>query len=97
LLEQNLYFSVEANLPPYFEEEIQTRFTLEVDEFFEYKLPEVTDPDQTRDPILGVDYTIVIEETKGLNARYQYPEFLDLYSDEFTLDPNDDSYAGNTY
>jgi len=66
-----------------------------LNDFVDYKFPAVIEPeDESVEPTLGVDYIIKIEETKGINARYDYPEFVVLYSDMLTITPNKDEYAG---
>jgi hypothetical protein len=89
VLELHLYVNVSENTYPDFVEDIETSWTIELNETYTYDLPDLEDPEGNDEP------EIFIGEMEGQD----YPDFLELNTDSMTLSfYTEDIYqAGYTY
>lgn len=88
----NLYINILSNTYPDFTEDIETTYSLYVNQTIVVKLPPVVDSEGNDDSEVYVDYMEAQED--------KYPEFLVFANDSNTIiiDPgNDTSYQGFTY
>jgi hypothetical protein len=68
LIELYLHIDVLSNSYPDFVSEVETSWTLSVDDVFDYKLPKLSDPEGNDEPEVYVDFMP--------NKEYMYPGFL---------------------
>ena len=91
LFELNLYIDVKTNTHPDFDGEVETSFTLDNEEVYEYKLPKVVDADGNDEPVVYIDVMDAQED--------KYPPFLGFENDTNTiiLRPNSTFVEGRTF
>ena len=87
----NLYIEVISNTYPDFVTEPETAFYVDLNEVYQYQLPEVTDPEGNDEPEVYVNYMETQED--------KYPEFL-LYNNAtntISFKPDSRRFSGRTY
>ena len=91
LLEMNLYVEVLSNTYPDFVTEPETAFVVALNDVYQYKLPEITDPEGNDEPEVYIG--------KMDQQADKYPPFL-LFNNKtntITLQPDSKQYQGRTY
>lgn len=75
LIELNMYIDIKQNTYPTFEEDLQTSFTLSVNDTYEYVFPNLIDKEGN-----DIPEVLVVPMIDTPEIKYEYPPFM-FYND----------------